>query len=113
MLDVFKQNAFSVISLTDAINKLPFIPGRAGKVIDWSEEGVATTVIAIEEISGVLQLVSPTPRGGPGTTSPKQKRGLRNLTVPHYEVDDGVMADLVVRHGQVAQSAFLLGRGGP
>jgi hypothetical protein len=39
MLDVFKQNAFGVLSLTDAINKIPFIPGRAGAVIDWNEAG--------------------------------------------------------------------------
>lgn len=112
MLDIFKQNAFSIISLTDAINKLPFIPGRAGKVIDWNEQGVPTVSIAIEEINGVLQLLNPTPRGAPGSTSPKQKRNAHNLAVPHYQVDDAIMADEVqgVREfGQNDQVQTVLG----
>lgn len=95
MLDVFKQNAFNLISLTDVINKIPFIPGRAGQVIDWNSQGVPTTVIALEEINGVLQLVNPSPRGGAGTTVPKQKRTVRNLTVPHYQLDDAIYAEEV------------------
>jgi len=95
VLDVFKQDAFGVLSLTDAVNKMPYIPGRAGKVIDWGEEGVTTTVIGIEEISGSLQLINPSARGGPGTAVAKDKRKFRNLNVPHYQIDDGIYADEV------------------
>ena len=35
VLDVFTSDAFSVASLTDAVNKRPFIPGRAGQVAGW------------------------------------------------------------------------------
>lgn len=94
-LDVFKSNAFSVISLTDAINKLPHIPGRAGQVINWNEQGVNTTGIMVEEYKGVLTLVDPTPRGGPGVAVQKEKRTARTLTIPHYEVDDAVYAEEV------------------
>lgn len=94
MLNVFSSNAaFSVIALTDAINKMPFVPGRAGQVIDWLENGVITTTIAIEEYEGRLKLLNPTPRGGPGTTVAKPGRKIRNLLIPHYEVDDTIMAD--------------------
>jgi hypothetical protein len=113
MLDVFKQDAFSIITLSDAINKIPFIPGRAGKVIDWNENGIPTTSIAIEEVNGVLQLVNPTPRGGPGSTSAKQKRTARTLAVPHYQVDDAIYADEVqgVRaFGQENQVQTVFGR---
>ena len=55
VLDVFTSDAFSVTSLTDAINKRPFIPGRAGQVAGWQEGGVATTSIIIEEVDGTLQ----------------------------------------------------------
>lgn len=95
VLDVFKGNAFSVISLTDAVNKIPHIPGRAGRAINWNEKGVATTSIMLEEKKGVLTLIDPTPRGGPGATTQKIKRTARNLTIPHYEVNDAVMADEV------------------
>lgn len=95
MLDVFNTDAFGVVSLTDAINQQPFVPGRAGAVAGWAESSVATTTVAIENLNGVLSLINPTPRGGPGEDISKKKRTLRNLTVPHYQRDDGVMADEV------------------
>lgn len=95
MLDIFSSSAFSVLSLTDAINKIPFVPGRLGQAIDWDESGVTTTTIAIEEISGELKLLNPTPRGGPGETSPKQDRKIRDLRIPHYQHDDAIMAEEV------------------
>lgn len=95
VLDVFKQDAFGVIELTDAINKIPFVPGRAGTLIPWNERGVATTSIMLEEQDGVLTLVNPTARGGPGSTVGKRSRTARVLAVPHYERDDAVYADEV------------------
>lgn len=95
MLDVFNQDAFSVLSMTDAINKIPFVPGRAGQVIDWQERGVTTTTIMIEEVGGVLKLLNPTARGAPGETKAKDKRAARALAIPHYQYDDAVNADEV------------------
>lgn len=95
MLDIFSGNGFSVMSLTDAINKAPFVPGRAGMIIPWDETGIRTTTIAIEEIDGELNIINPTPRGGPGEAIAKAKRTLRTLSVPHYERLDAVMADEV------------------
>lgn len=96
MLDIFKTDAFSVTTLTDAINSIPFMPGRAGQVIPWQETGVPTTSIAIEKSGdGVLALVNPSPRGGPGETRGKLKRTLRQLAIPHYQIDDGVYAEEV------------------
>lgn len=95
VLDVFKTDAFNVISMTDAINKIPFVPGRAGDLIDWNEQGISTTGIMLEEVNGVLTIVNPTPRGGPGAAIAKQKRTARTLTIPHYQRDDSVYADEV------------------
>jgi len=95
VLDVFKTDPFSVTSLTDAINKIPFVPGRAGLVVSWGEQGVATLDILLEEVQGQLTLINPTPRGGPGNTIAKEKRTARALTVPHYQVDDAIYADEV------------------
>jgi len=94
-LDVFNDNAFGVIALTDSINALPFVPGRCGQLIDWGDRGISTTSIMIENVDGVLKLLNPTPRGGPGETKPKDKRAARSLIVPHYQYDDAVNADEV------------------
>ena len=95
MLDIFNSNAFSVVPLTDAINKVKFVPGRIGSLGIFQASSVATTSIAIEEKSGILSLVSPTPRGGIGMTLDKAKRTLRNVGVPHFEINDAIMAEEV------------------
>lgn len=95
MLNIFNNEAFSVTSLTDAINELKFKPGRIGEMGLFSASGVDTTTIAIEKKGEILTLVPPTPRGGPGVTLAKDKRELRKLDVPHFEVNDAVMAEEV------------------
>jgi len=96
MLDIFKSNpAFGVIPLTDAINNVKFVPGRVGSMGLFSASSIATTAIAIEEKDGILTLVSPSPRGGPGQTVEKTGRRLRMLSVPHFEINDAVMAEEV------------------
>jgi hypothetical protein len=95
MLDVFKSDAFSVTTLTDAINKIKYVPRRLGSLGLFRETGVITTSVVIEEKDGVLVLVSPTPRGGPGHTLPRIPRRARALRVPHFEINDSVMAEEV------------------
>lgn len=94
-LNVFEQDAFGVISLTDAINNLPFVPGRAGQAVQWNERGIATTTVMIESVDGTLKLLNPTARGGNGETKAKDKRAARSLVVPHYQYDDAINADEV------------------
>lgn len=95
MLDIFKDDAFGVVALTDAVNKLKYVPGRLGQIGIFMPSGVSTTSVAIEERDGVLELIAPTPRGGPGATLDKTKRALRSLVVPHFEINDAVMAEEV------------------
>lgn len=95
MLDVFNDDAFGVVPLTDAINKVKFVPGRIGQLGLFQETGASTTAVAIEERDGILTLVPPTPRGGPGVTVDKSKRTLRSVAVPHFEINDTIMAEEV------------------
>lgn len=95
MIDVFSQDAFSFVALTDAINKMPFVPARASQVVDWNEQGVPTTTVAFEQVSNVIELVSPSPRGGPGATRDKPKRQVEVIQIPHFELNGGVNADEV------------------
>lgn len=106
-LDVFNGDAFNAVSLTDAINNIPFVPGRAGQVAGWEEEPVTTTSIMLEEVAGELKLVDPTPRGGPGQTGAGEKRNARSLVVPHYQVDDFIMADSVQNVRAFGQTGVL------
>jgi hypothetical protein len=95
ILDVFNDDAFSVVNLTDGINKLKYVPGRIGQMGLFRPSSVTTTSIAIEQKDGVLILVPPTPRGGPGTTVDKTRRSLLDIRVPHFEINDAIMAEEV------------------
>lgn len=100
MLDIFRGDAFSVISLTDALNRPIFQPGRIGTMALFQEIGISTIDVALEERGGVLALVQPTPRGGPGISIPKPLGRVRVVRAPHFQIDDGVMAEEV--QGRIA-----------
>jgi hypothetical protein len=95
VLDIFASNIFGVVALTDAITNLPFKPGRVGELGIFSTGSVPVTTIVIEERDGQLVLIPPTPRGGPGTTVQRLRRRARNLTIPHFEINDAIMAEEV------------------
>lgn len=90
--DVFNDDAFGFVALTDAINKMPFAPSRASTVVDWNEQGVPVDTVEFEQVENVLTLVNPTPRGGPGETRSKPKREVEVIKIPHYELNGAVNA---------------------
>lgn len=95
ILDIFKTDAFGVISLTDFVADLKYRPGRIGEMGIFTQESVPTTSIAIERVGDMLQLVKPSPRGGPGEVRDMPKRKMTNFAVPHFQRDWSVMADEV------------------
>lgn len=94
-MDIFNDDAFSVVSLTAAINKEKYRPGQIGATGIFTEDGVTTTVVYIEDRDGILGLVEPSQRGGPGETTSDENRRLVPFAVPHYQRDDAVLADEV------------------
>lgn len=95
LTDIFNTDAFSVVSLTDAILKAPHKPGLIGEIGLFREGGITTTTVVVEEKDGQLFLIESTPRGGPGSTIGAKKRTARSFLVPHLERDSTIMADEV------------------
>lgn len=95
MLDIFRDDAFSVVSLTDAILKRPYKPGRIGSLGLFRERGITTTTAVVEEKGGVLSLIPTSPRGGPASQIGPMKRTARAFVVPHLERESTIMADEV------------------
>jgi hypothetical protein len=92
-LDVFKSDAFNVLSLTTAINKLPFKPSRLKQLGIFKVEGVTTTQIAVEEQNGKLMLIPQVARGSSPNVMGGKKRNIRSLMIPHLPLVASVMAD--------------------
>jgi hypothetical protein len=95
MLDIFRGDAFGVVPLSMAINNLKFVPGFISSKGLFTTSSIAQTTVAIEEKNSILMLIAPTPRGGPGHTMPKPRRSMRMLGVPHFEINDAIMAEEV------------------
>jgi hypothetical protein len=94
-MDVFNNDAFSLRSLTAAINAIPFKPGRLGALRLFQERGITTTTIQVESKAGTLSLIQTSPRGGPAATLGRDKRTLRAFTVPHLAKEATIVADEV------------------
>ena len=95
MLDVFNQDAFTLIRLTQWINDRQYVPGQIGQAGIFGVDGIDVTVVAIEKRTNDLALVGLTPRGGPGETIALAPDNLLYFPVPHFQRDDAVMADEV------------------
>lgn len=95
MLDIFNNNAFGVVKLTDVVNDMEYNPSRIQSMGLYKASRVSTTSIAIERIGNTLQLVKPSARGTPGETRDKPKANIRSFAIPHFQRDWSVLADEV------------------
>ena len=96
ILNIFAQDAFSVMRLTDALREIKYTPSRIGQMGLFQTTSIDTLDIAIEKDKEQNRmLVSASPRGGPGQTFDKSKRAMRLLKIPHFQVDDAIYADEV------------------
>lgn len=92
-LDVFNDDIFGVMSLTAAIETLPFAPSRIGALNLFADKPINTLVAFLEEKDGVLQLFNTAARGSMPYTPRRSDRRVRPFRVPHIPVYDAIMAD--------------------
>lgn len=93
VLAPWENDAFSMASLTAAINILPNNYGKVGAMNLMPVKGVKTRRIIIEEKSGVLNLITSKPPGSPGAQNETGKRVVRSFVVPHLPLDDTLLPD--------------------
>jgi len=95
MLDIFNNDAFGAVQLTEAINERPFVPSFLRDMGLFNAYGVRTTSVALEQKGTSINLVSTTPRGAPPSERTRDQRTLRHLAVPHLAREATVYADQV------------------
>lgn len=78
-MDIFSNNAFSMVSLTAAINKAPYVPQYLGQLGLFQPVPIRTLSAAIENRDGVLSLIQTSPRGAPPTPDVADKRNIRSV----------------------------------
>lgn len=96
VLDIFDQDAFRVTRMSDAMREVKYVPGFITKLGLFQTTSIDTLDIAIEkDAEDNIFIVPSSPRGGPGKTFGRNRRSMRKLSVPHFQVDDSIYADEV------------------
>lgn len=63
--DIFSQDAFSLVSMTNAIDKVPYVPQTLGMMNVFRSNPVATETVWVDRREGLLTLIPTSPRGAP------------------------------------------------
>lgn len=93
--DVFSDDAFGFLSLTEGVQNLPYTESQLGSMGLFSsfEEGIETDVVVIDEAEGQLQILTDRTRGTPPERMYKDnKKKSRAVKVPHLQFEDRITA---------------------
>lgn len=107
LADTFTPDAFSLQTMTAAISAVPYKPGFVSRRGLFTETGVATNTVLIEEREGQLRLVQTSNREGPVTPAERKRRKIRSFVVPHLRQEDYAMASEVIGVRQFGTEATL------
>ncbi|MBL4699644.1 MAG: major capsid protein [Phycisphaeraceae bacterium] len=114
MLDIFNNNAFSAVSMTQSINILPHQPRRIEQMGLFDFEGISTTTAVVGNNNGQLSLLPTKARGDSPTQMSHSKKNVRAFPVPHIPAADvispGDVQNLLALPGsqQMAVAATLI-----
>lgn len=93
--NVFESDAFSLKSLTAAINEVEYTPRRLGELGVFDAAGITTTQVVIEKDGDKLALVESKPRGAPATVVGGSKRSVVPFMTAHLPTRATILADEV------------------
>jgi len=91
-LDIFNDDAFSMVQLTDALDKMPHKPQFLGQIGVFETRPVRTITVAIEKRDNVLALVQTSPRGTPLDERERELRDVRDFRTVRIAKGDTVYA---------------------
>jgi hypothetical protein len=94
-LDIFNNDAFSLVNATKAINDVPHQPGRIGELGYFSEEGITTATLSLEQQGTSIALVPAGQRGSSGTIVVGDKRKIIPIQTIHLPQRAAILADEV------------------
>lgn len=92
-MDVFKQDAFSAISLTEAVRRSQTIPGLIGSLGLFTPKPVRTRTVAVEVKGNTLNIIQTSEPGAPRTRRANNKGDIRDLRVRRIEEASTITAE--------------------
>lgn len=94
-MDVFKQNAFSAISLTEGIQDLKTVPNFLASLNIFTPFPVRTTDVAIEKRGQTLKVIPTSERGAPRPRRTVDRRNIRNFSTVRIAEEHRFLADSI------------------
>lgn len=94
-IDIFNNDAFSVSSLTNAIQDVPFMSTKLGDLGLFDEEGIMSQFFEIEAKGTTLSLVASRPRGDIGPAVSGDKAVMRAFKTVHLPQRSTLTADQI------------------
>jgi hypothetical protein len=91
-MDIFNSDAFKMVSLTQAIQKVEYKPSLIGSLNLFTPRPVRTETVAIEKREGVLAIVQTSNRGAPIARRDNEKRDLRDFRTVRIAKGDTIQA---------------------
>lgn len=92
-MDVFKADAFSMMSLLAAIENVDHKPQYLGSLNLFTPKPQRMRVVAVESRDGVLSLIQTSKIGAPPDQAAKQKGKVRNFNTTRIAKQDVIQAD--------------------
>ena len=92
VLNVFTQDAFGVMSLTNAVNDITTQYGRLGALGLFIDEGINNKTVSIDFDPITNQLLPQSSWGGPGVANKTALGRTRGYNLPHFPVNDQILA---------------------
>lgn len=91
ILNIFRNDAFSEISLTSQVERIPHLPQTLGEMDIFTPNPIRTTALAVEERNGVLSIVPLSQRGQPTNAERNtERRKMRYFDVPRIFKGDTI-----------------------
>lgn len=94
-MDVFKQDAFSAISLTEAVRRRKTIPGLLGSMGLFTPVPVRTRTVAVETKGHTLKIIQTSEPGAPRTRRAPDRPSILDLRVRRIEESDKITAEML------------------
>lgn len=95
VLDIFRSDAFGVVSMVSRMDTVQFVPTQARDLGIWTVQGINTRTAVVELRDQLLETVMPSDRGAPGAEIQDQARKVVSVDVPHFQTHSQVHADEV------------------
>jgi hypothetical protein len=94
ILDVFNQDAFNVITLTESLMQMPYEETRLGQLGLFEDNLLDTRTVVIDEEEGQIQILNTKPLGGEKNQARKNPlSNSKSFVVPHIPFEDTIRAD--------------------